>query len=284
MIKLENIGKTFKTNNESKEVLRGINFEIESGKITGFLGVNGSGKTTLIKTILQFISYNKGKVTYTGDLSDGKGGYQSIGYLPERPYYYSNLTGKEFLAFTIALSRDWSKEVLNECMKYAKRLSVDDALDRKLSQYSKGMLQKIGFISNLVSECKLLILDEPLSGLDLISREEYKKILKEYSARGGSVFISSHIVSDLEEVADKIVLIDSKEVRYNGSSLEFFQSFEVGEFELKYSTPEVLRISCPEDKLQEKIKEIEGSSHKIVSIVRKRKSFKDYIKDIRNEL
>ena len=219
MIKLEKIRKTFKDDFWSKPqvVLDSVSFNISEGELIGFLGINGAGKTTLLKIIMEYISHDQGEILFSKSMGKNRREILSnIGFLPERPYFYPYLTGSEFLNLISELN-NITKEISQErILKWAKRLKVDHALDKQLKDYSKGMLQRIGFTSVLLCDPKLVMLDEPLAGLDPIGRKEFKDIMREINDEGITVFFSSHIVNDVEEVCSKVIVLEAGRIIYDG--------------------------------------------------------------------
>lgn len=219
ILKIESLTKSYKRDFWAKSffALKDLSFEVPTGEITGFLGANGAGKTTTIKIIFDFIRANNGTVSFPKFGADKKAQIlKRIGYLPERPYYYPHLTGLEFLYYLGSLN-DLKKDELESKSRYwAKRLGVWHALDRKLQHYSKGMLQRIGFASALLHDPEFLILDEPMSGLDPVGRGEFKEIMQELNRLGKTIFFSSHIVADVEEICRSIIFLDKGELAYQG--------------------------------------------------------------------
>lgn len=220
MIEFHNITKKFRNNFWDKEFLAvdNVSFSIGAGDLVGFLGANGAGKTTLIKILMDFSRQTSGNVNF--DESMGKNLAEvksSIGYLPERPYLYPHLTGREFLEYVAKLNSIESSK-LNSLINYwAEKMQIAHALDKATKEYSKGMLQRLGFISCLIHNPKLLVLDEPLSGLDPIGRRDFKKIMVELSKSGVTIFFSSHIVSDVEEICNKVIFIEKGKLVYDGN-------------------------------------------------------------------
>lgn len=196
-----------------------VSFEIPSNTTVGFLGANGAGKTTSIKIILDFIRADRGAVSFAPGICDptGKVRFEKIGYLPERPYFYPHLTGHEFASFMGELSGMTATQVRAEVAKLAPRFGIDHALDRPLKTYSKGMLQRIGFLVTILHSPDLVILDEPLSGLDPVGRLEMKEIILDLRRAGKTVFFSSHIVPDVEEICDRVVFLRKGKLVYDGS-------------------------------------------------------------------
>ncbi len=192
--------------------------------MVGFLGANGAGKTTSLKIALDFIRPTSGRVVYGPQLGgSAANAFKNIGFLPERPYYYPHLKGREFIQFMGELSGMRRKTINEKITPQAKRFRLDHALDRELKTYSKGMLQRIGFLVTVLHEPKLIILDEPLSGLDPVGRKEMKDIMVEIHKEGRTVFFSSHIVSDVEEVCDRVIFLRHGKLIYDGPVLPLLQ-------------------------------------------------------------
>jgi ABC-2 type transport system ATP-binding protein len=219
LITVDKITKTFKKDlfAASFTALDDVSFSLGEGETIGFLGANGAGKTTSLKIIFDFITPDSGSVKF-GEVLGGnlKSALNKIGYLPERPYFYPHLTGRQFLEFMGKLNGIKSERLDVQIEKYAERFKIKAALGRHVRDYSKGMLQRLGFASVLIHEPELLILDEPLSGLDPIGRKEFKDVIIELAEDGKTVFFSSHIVSDIEEVCSKVIVLESGKVVYNG--------------------------------------------------------------------
>jgi ABC-2 type transport system ATP-binding protein len=208
-----------------KCVLNKLSFKVEEGALCGFLGVNGAGKTTSIKALYKFITIDNGEIKYSKSLgSNWREVRDNIGYFPERPYFYPSMTGREFCRYIFNLGN--GKDFNLNLKVWSERLNIAYALDQKLKNYSKGMLQRLGFVTSVISKPKLVVLDEPLSGLDPIGRADFKKAMKELNNEGVTIFFSSHIVSDVEEVCNDLVVIDSGETKFCGSISKLFDKSE----------------------------------------------------------
>jgi len=196
-----------------------VSVSVPEGSMVGFLGANGAGKTTSIKIILDFIRADKGCVEFLPSLKNSNGSirFEKIGYLPERPYFYPHLTGFEFASFMGELSGLSRKQAKEEIDRQAPKFHIDHALTRPLRTYSKGMLQRLGFMVTILHRPELVILDEPLSGLDPIGRLEMKDIMHDLRKSGKTVFFSSHIVPDVEEICDRVVFLRLGKLIYDGS-------------------------------------------------------------------
>ena len=239
MIKFEQISKNFKTDfwAPKVQVLNELSFSIDQNCLVGFLGPNGSGKTTSLKILMRFIKPSSGKIIISKHLgSNFKKFLSNVGFMPERPYFYPHLTGLEFLNYMGSLS-DVKKSTITQMInKWAPRFNIEYAMNRKINDYSKGMLQRLGFVSVLVHDPKLLILDEPLSGLDPIGRKEIKDALREVNNEGKTIFFSSHIVSDIEEVCKQVVIIEDGKSIYQGSTDKLIENNWDNEYMLRFCT------------------------------------------------
>lgn len=218
MIRFNEVSKIFKAEllTQPFVALDNVSFQVPTGSMVGFLGANGAGKTTSLKIIMDFIRPTKGNVHFE-DLGNNRHDiFRNIGFLPERPYFYPNLTGEEFLQFMGGLSEVPRALIADRINYWAPRFRIDHALKRAIKTYSKGMLQRIGFLATVLHEPKLIILDEPLSGLDPIGRKELKDVIIEVHKSGKTVFFSSHIVPDIEEICDRVIFLKEGRLVYDG--------------------------------------------------------------------
>jgi ABC-2 type transport system ATP-binding protein len=185
------------------------------------LGANGAGKTTSIKILLKFIKADTGEIEFAESmLSGAQGLLGNIGVVPERPYFYPDLTGSEFCHFMGGLNSLNHKYVDQQMSHWARLLAIDHALSRKVRTYSKGMLQRLGFVAALLHGPKLLILDEPMSGLDPIGRKEFKDVMLALNLEGKSIFFSSHIVQDIEEICSQLIVLKEGKLFYEGKTAD----------------------------------------------------------------
>jgi ABC-2 type transport system ATP-binding protein len=220
MIEFNNVTKKFKKNFWEKEfvAVSDMSFSIESGDLVGFLGANGAGKTTLIKILMDFSRQTSGSINFGKDMGETSNEIKSsIGYLPERPYLYPHLTGREFLEYIGKINSINNVNLQELIVHWCEKMEIAHALDKLTKEYSKGMLQRLGFVSCLIHSPRLLVLDEPLSGLDPIGRRDFKKIMLELNKNGVTVFFSSHIVSDVEEICNKVIFIEKGKLVYEGN-------------------------------------------------------------------
>ncbi len=226
MLRFENISKNFQSDFllRPTQVLNNLSFEVHRGSLCGFLGANGAGKTTAIKIIFKFIRPNFGKIIFDESLGkDWDSIRKSIGYFPERPYFYPYLSARQF-AHYIGGIEGLSNRVIGERLKdLSERFNIAHALDEKVKNFSKGMLQRLGLITAIMHRPQILILDEPLSGLDPYGRTEFKNIFKELNTKGTTLFFSSHIVSDIQEICDSLVVIEKGKLIFNGKTRELIE-------------------------------------------------------------
>lgn len=236
MLKLKEITKIFKTDLTSQPfvALDKVSFEIPHGSMVGFLGANGAGKTTSIKIIMDFIRADGGSLEFSPDLGKTRNEIlKRIGFLPERPYFYPNLTGREFLEFLGGLSELKRTQISESIRLWAPRFRIDHALNRPLKTYSKGMLQRVGFLATILHDPQFVILDEPISGLDPIGRKELKDVIAEIHKQGKTVFFSSHIVSDIEEICDRVIFLQNGKLIYDGGVQSLLSTHEKTDYLVK---------------------------------------------------
>lgn len=201
MLKISNIKKSY----GDVEVLKGIDLEIEKNDIVGFIGKNGAGKTTTIKIIVGLLRNDDGNILINGMDSNDEGYKKSFGYVPDEPFIYEGLTGEEYLMF---LSELWDITFPYEKVKFLiEKFQLEKAYKMYVSKYSFGMKKKIAIIGALIHDPKILILDEPLNGLDPESSYITKEILKDYAQKGNSVFFSSHTLEVVEKLCTKIAIL-----------------------------------------------------------------------------
>jgi ABC-2 type transport system ATP-binding protein len=218
VIRVERLKKEFRQGFWMRRVLavKDISFQVDRGDIFGFLGPNGAGKTTTIKMLTGLISPSSGRAELFGDTVPSRKALGRIGFLPENPYVYPYLTPAEFVVLCGRLSglslraaRDRTRHVLDQ-------VGIAYAADRPVRRLSKGMLQRTGLAAALVADPELLILDEPMSGLDPIGRKEVRDLIVEERRRGRTIFFSTHILNDVESLCDRVAILRKGEVVVSG--------------------------------------------------------------------
>ncbi len=209
ILNISNLIKDYKTGFTGRKtrVLKGVTFDVLKGEVFGFVGPNGAGKTTTFKSILGFVSPTEGKIELLGKEHTNSGAKSRIGYLPENPYFYDYLTGEELLRYMGEL-HGLGRKVLNERTdELLRKVRMEHARKLQMRKYSKGMLQRIGVAQALVNDPEFLILDEPMSGLDPIGRREIKDLILEEKRKGKTILLSSHMLSDVEALCDRVGII-----------------------------------------------------------------------------
>lgn len=193
-----------------------ISLSVESGEIHGFLGPNGAGKSTTIKALLGLIRPKSGRVELFGK-PVSEGSWRSrVGYMPEHPNFYDFLTGHELVTWFGKLAGLSRHESEAEARRQLERVGLSHAMHRSIRGYSKGMLQRAGLAQALLGAPELLILDEPMTGLDPIGRKEIRELILELRSEGKTVFYSTHILPDIEMTCDRATIVESGVTRRSG--------------------------------------------------------------------
>lgn len=207
-LEFDNVSKTFNKKGKQIKALKNISFSIKEGEVFGFIGPNGAGKSTTIKVILDIINDYEGEVRIYGTPSHDAKARQSIAYLPESPALYEQFTPIEIIKMALRAYGSKRSNDNDWCMKWLDRFSVGHNANRRIRHLSKGNVQRVALAHALVVEPRLLILDEPLSGLDPVGRKDVVEILQEYKNNGGSIFFTSHVLHDVERLADRFGFIN----------------------------------------------------------------------------
>lgn len=208
MIEIKNLTKTYAKS--AVKAVDDLTLNVKGGEIYGFLGPNGAGKSTTIKCMTGILPFSEGEIRICGvNLKEAPVEAKShVGFIPDEHVLYESLTGfqyVEFIADVFNVSSDKRKVLLE---KYAAAFEMSDKLQDKISSYSHGMKQKISIISALIHEPEVLILDEPMTGLDPKSSHELKQIMKSYADAGKTVFFSSHVLEVVEKICTTIAIIN----------------------------------------------------------------------------
>lgn len=237
IVEIENLSKDYETGFLKKKKVRaldGLNLNVESGQIFGFLGGNGAGKTTAIKLLMRLTFPTSGSAKILGqDISDVKM-HSRIGYCPENPYFYDYLKASELMDYfgelfglNPAERKQKTKELLN-------RVGLaEENWNKQLRKFSKGMLQRVGLAQALINDPEIVFLDEPMSGLDPIGRREIRELIAELRETGTTVFMSSHILSDIEALCDNVAILRKGKLVKTGNLHELLtESGETQTFEI----------------------------------------------------
>jgi ABC-2 type transport system ATP-binding protein len=218
LIRVEALAKVFRHGLSLKrvEAVRGISFDVPRGDIFGFLGPNGAGKTTTIKMLTGLIRATSGRASVFGEPIPSAKAMKNVGFMPENPYVYPFLTPTEFVEMCGRLSGLSGRSVRDRTRRVLEQVGILYAADRPVRRLSKGMLQRTGLAAALVADPELLILDEPMSGLDPVGRKEVRDLIIEERKAGRTIFFSTHILSDVETLCDRVTILKKGEVVVSG--------------------------------------------------------------------
>jgi ABC-2 type transport system ATP-binding protein len=224
IVEIDNLTKDYETGfwrKRKTRALDGLSLTVESGQIFGFLGANGAGKTTTLKLLMRLIYPTAGTARILNrDIGD-VAMHARIGYLPENPYFYDYLTAREFLNYCgelFGLDRDTRERRTKELLTLVNLET--HGWDRQLRKFSKGMLQRVGLAQALVNDPEIVFLDEPMSGLDPVGRREVRDLIASLRTQGKTVFMCSHILSDIEMLCDSVAILKHGRLAHSGSLAE----------------------------------------------------------------
>ncbi|HEX8709881.1 MAG TPA: ABC transporter ATP-binding protein [Pyrinomonadaceae bacterium] len=227
VIEIENLTKDYELGFWRKRRVRaldGLTLAVEGGEIFGFLGANGAGKTTTLKLLMHLIYPTTGGARILGHDINDVSMHARIGYLPENPYFYDYLTARELLNYCAELFGYERRERGRRTEELLERVRLDEkSWDKQLRKYSKGMLQRVGLAQALVNDPEIVFLDEPMSGLDPIGRREVRDLIAGLRARGTTVFMCSHILSDIEVLCDRVAILNRGRLAETGRLEELRQ-------------------------------------------------------------
>ena len=221
-IRIENLSKTYKTafgKNETSAVTL-LNLEVKQGEVFGLLGPNGAGKTTTIHVLLNLIRPTNGAAFLFDRPVTETDIHRRIGYLPESVNLHTYYRGRALLNFYASLSGVPIEERESRVTAVLKLLDLEDAADKQVSKYSKGMAQRIGVAQAMLHDPDLLILDEPTSSLDPVGRNQFRELLLDLKRRGKTILISSHILSEVESVCDRVAILENGSLKRVGTLQE----------------------------------------------------------------
>ncbi|MBD5637173.1 ABC transporter ATP-binding protein [Clostridium botulinum] len=270
VLQVENIHKKI----GKREIIKDVSFSVKEGEIFGFLGPNGAGKTTTIRMMVGLIAPTKGRIKIMGhDIQKERiKALKNVGCIVENPDMYNDLTGMQNLKYYADLYGDITKERINEV---AELVGLKDRINDKVKKYSLGMKQRLGLGQAILSNPKLLILDEPTNGLDPIGMHEFREIVKDIAKKNNSaVFISSHILSEIEQMCDHFAIINKGSIKTIQAVSEESSNIE----RLKISTNEIKKIQDVFSKLNF-VRNINVEQNSIVVEISP-KNFSEIIKEI----
>ncbi|HWQ32919.1 MAG TPA: ABC transporter ATP-binding protein [Blastocatellia bacterium] len=210
-IEIRNLTKDYPVGFWKKRMVRsldGLSLDVAQGETFGFLGPNGAGKTTTLKILMRLIYPTAGNALILGCPLDDMKMRARIGYLPEQPYFYDYLTAREFLVYCGRLFDLPRRAAAARAEELLGRVGLAEAADKHLRRFSKGMLQRVGLAQALVNDPEVLFLDEPMSGLDPLGRREVRDLIANLREQGKTVFFSSHVLSDVEALCDRVAILN----------------------------------------------------------------------------
>lgn len=253
IIEIENLTKDYEVGFWKKKKVRALDdltLQIEGGQIFGFLGGNGAGKTTTIKILMSLLFPSSGTARILGkSIADVKM-HRAIGYCPENPYFYDYLTARELMNYFGELFGLDSAKRKQKTGELLTKVGLDEKdWNKQLRKFSKGMLQRVGLAQSLINEPEIVFMDEPMSGLDPIGRREVRELIADLRMRGTTVFMSTHILSDIEALCDRVAIMRNGKLAATGNLDELLtQSGELQSFEinLKNVSAEVLQTAISE--------------------------------------
>ena len=281
---------------KKKTSLEGLTIQVEDGEVFGFLGPNGAGKSTTIKLLMGIIFPTAGSAQILGTPVSDVAMHRDIGYLPEQPYFYDYLTAAEVLDYFARFHGFSAAERSERVQKMLKKVGLETAGKIQLRKYSKGMLQRVGLAQAILHDPKLVILDEPMSGLDPVGRREVRDIILELKSAGKTILFSTHILSDAELLCDRVGVIAGGKLRGVGAPGSIVGVKSLGMeivFELADGVPPAekilgkatrtganYRMSIGEQELYAALEELKAGGAKIISVTQIKPTLEDFFMEL----
>src|ERR1700682_2043562 len=279
---------------KKKTSLEGLTMQVEDGEVFGFLGPNGAGKSTTIKLLVGLIFPTAGTARILGRPISDITMHQDIGYLPEQPYFYDYLTAAELLDYFARFHDLKPAERRERVDRMLKKVGLETAKKIQLRKYSKGMLQRVGLAQAILHDPKVVILDEPMSGLDPVGRREVRDIILELKREGKTVLFSTHILSDAETLCDRVGVIVGGKLRGVGAPGQLVdmktQGMEIL-FELKGASNAALpakatkladyyRLQVAEGEMYAAIEQLRGAGARILSVAQVKATLEEFFMNL----
>ncbi len=241
-VEVDNLTKTFVSGFSKKPLLavKDLTFTVNQGEVYGLIGPNGCGKSTTMKVMLGLLKATKGKVSIFGQHSDHVAGRADIGFLPENPYFYKHLSGRETLHFYGKLCGLRGSELKDRSEEMLKLAGLLHAADRRVGGYSKGMLQRVGLAQALIQGPRLLILDEPTAGVDPVGSRRIRDLILELKTKGITIVVTSHLLEQMQQVCDRVGIMSNGEMVREGRLDELTAVENQTEILLENAGPETL--------------------------------------------
>ena len=241
-ISIQNLTKIYPIpfKRETVTAVKDLSLTVEPGQVYGLLGPNGSGKSTTMKVVLGLVTPTSGKTEIFGRDSTTVESREDVGFLPENPYFYKFLTGSETLHFYGKLCGFSGNRIRERTKELLKLVGLENAADRRLGGYSKGMLQRIGLAQAMIQEPRLLVLDEPTAGVDPAGSREIRDLILDFKKRGITVLLCSHLLEQVQEICDRIGILDRGSLIREGRLDELISIQDQTELILENASPELL--------------------------------------------
>jgi ABC-2 type transport system ATP-binding protein len=297
-IEIENLSKEYPfgfLNLKKKKSLESLSMQVQNGEVFGFLGPNGAGKSTTIKLLMRLIFPTSGSARILGKSIEDVPMHQDIGYLPEQPYFYDYLTAAELLDYFARFHGLKSADRHERVQRMLKKVGLETAKKIQLRKYSKGMLQRAGLAQAILHDPQVVVLDEPMSGLDPLGRREVRDIILELKKEGRTVLFSTHILSDAEMLCDRVGVIVGGKLRGVGapgemvgittSGMEIL--FELTTPEQKFpllekavKTGERYRLQLEETELYPALDQLKAAGARILSVAQLKPTLEDFFMNL----
>jgi ABC-2 type transport system ATP-binding protein len=297
-IEIENLSKEYPfgfLHLKKKKSLESLSMQVQMGEVFGFLGPNGAGKSTTIKLLMRLIFPTSGTARILGKSIEDVSMHQDIGYLPEQPYFYDYLTAAELLDYFARFHGLKAADRQERVQRMLKRVGLETAKKIQLRKYSKGMLQRAGLAQAILHDPQVVVLDEPMSGLDPLGRREVRDIILGLKKEGRTVLFSTHILSDAEMLCDRVGVIVGGKLRGVGTPGEMVgietQGMEIL-FELAASgksfpllekatkTGERYRVQLPEAELYGALDELKAAGARILSVAQLKPTLEEFFMNL----
>jgi ABC-2 type transport system ATP-binding protein len=280
---------------KKKLSLENLSMQVQTGEVFGFLGPNGAGKSTTIKLLMRLIFPTSGTARILGKSIEDVGMHQELGYLPEQPYFYDYLTAGELLDYFARFHGLKDSDRRERVERMLKKVGLETAKKIQLRKYSKGMLQRVGLAQAILHDPQVVVLDEPMSGLDPLGRREVRDIILELKKEGRTVLFSTHILSDAEMLCDRVGVIVGGKLRGVGTPGEMVgiqaQGMEIlfglsgapGTFPLlakATKTGERYRVQLPESELYAALDELKAAGARILSVAQIKPTLEEFFMNL----
>jgi ABC-2 type transport system ATP-binding protein len=300
IVEIEDLSKDYETGFWKKKKVRaldGLNLSVSEGQIFGFLGGNGAGKTTTIKLLMRLLYPTAGSARILGQPIDQVEMHREIGYCPENPYFYDYLTPLELFDY---FGRLFDLDAATRKAKTTELLTgvglEEPDWNKQLRKFSKGMLQRVGLAQSLINEPRIVFLDEPMSGLDPIGRREIRELIAALPAKGTTVFMSTHILSDAEALCDEVAILRRGRLAASGKLSDLLsesqerETYEIvasnanaeklrqalnGNVQLEQRSTDTLMIVNGENQIDDVLKAAREAGGKLISVNPIRRSLED---------